>query len=90
MLAASRMRLRLTAPTIQRGSNRPLSMKRSRRARTRTRTAASAKKDEQRCAEMETRSKSADAGFCGMTPPPEGTSVRRVGEAGVCVEPEVA
>jgi hypothetical protein len=39
---------------------------------------------------METRSKNADEGFWGMTPPPEGTSMRRVGEAEVCVEPETA
>jgi hypothetical protein len=61
-------------------------MKRSSKARTRTRTAASAKKDEQRCAETETRSKSAEEGFWGMTPPPAGTSVRRVSEGEVCVE----
>jgi hypothetical protein len=90
MLAARSTRLRMTAPMTQRGSRWPLSIKRSRRAKTRTRTAASAKKDEQRCAEMETRSKNADERVWGMTPAPEGTSMRRVGETEVCVETGVA
>ena len=67
------------ALVTQPSSMRPLSMKRSRRARTRTSTAASAKKDEQRCAEMAISSTNGVGPFATLGPLPEGTSVRRAG-----------
>jgi hypothetical protein len=91
MLAANSARLMAKALRTQPVSNRPFNMNLSSRARTRTRTAASAKKDEQRWAEMAIRSQSRDGIFWGMTPPPpDGTSVRRAGEVRVCVEPGVS
>src|SRR5271155_1094187 len=90
MLAARSARLMAKALMIQLSSMRPLSMNLSSKARTRTRTAASAKKDEQRCAEMAIRSMRGEGRFCGALPPPEGTRTRRAGLFAVWIEPDAA
>lgn len=61
-------------------SIRPFSIKRSRRASTRTSTAASTRKEEQRCAETEMKSKKAEESSSVTPLPPEtagGTRLRR-------------
>jgi hypothetical protein len=87
ILAANRVRLMVKALTTQLSSIRPFSMKRSSNARTRTSTAASAKKEEQRGAAMQIRSKRGDGFFWGGTPPVDETSAIRFEgweEAGSC------